>query len=374
MRKTFIILVAATYKYLLRPLIFLFDSETVHDFFVSFGEFLGKTPLRKIIKFLYTHNESTLKQKLFGIEFENPIGLSAGFDYKAKLTGILPFLDFGFESIGTITNLPYDGNRKPRLGRLIKTRSLMVNKGFRNEGIKKVSQKLKGHKFTIPIGISIGKTNTTNIKTQEGAIDDILSTFKFAEKSRLKNSYYELNISCPNLYGNIEFYDPIKLDGLCKAIALLHLSKPVFVKMPISNTNEEILEMMNIIIKYPFIKAVILGNLQKNRNDESFVKDELKKFTTGNFSGMPTQKRSNELIKLVYQNYGDKIKIVGCGGVFTGYDAYEKIKLGASLIQMITGLIFEGPQVVSRINFELVSLLKKDGFTNISQAVGTGIE
>jgi dihydroorotate dehydrogenase len=195
-----------------------------------------------------------------------------------------------------------------------------------------------------------------------------------AEKSRLKNSYYELNISCPNLYGNIEFYDPKKLDGLCKAVSALNLSKPVFVKMPISNTNEEILDMMSVIIKYPIFKAVIIGNLQKNRSDKSFIKDELKKFSVGNFSGMPTQKRSNELIKLIFKKYGEKIKIVGCGGVFSGRDAYEKIKLGASLVQMITGLIFEGPQVVSRINYELVYYLKKDGFTNISQAVGTNVE
>jgi len=369
MRKFFVILFGAFYKNILRPFIFLFDSEKVHNFFTGFGQILGNSWINSFLRILFLHKNTTLHQTLFEIDFENPIGLSAGFDYQAKLMNILPLVCFGFETIGTITNLPYEGNRKPRLGRLIKTKSLMVNKGFKNEGIKKISQKLKGKKFLFPVGISIGKTNTMQIKTQEKAVEDIISAFKIAQNYKLNISYYELNISCPNLVGNVEFYEPQKLEQLLKAVTALNLPKPVFVKMPISKTNEEILEMMDVIIKYP-IKAVIIGNLQKDRSDKSFVRQELIQFPIGNFSGKPTQKRSNELIKLVYQKYGNKIKIVGCGGVFSGIDAYEKIKSGASLVQLITGLIFEGPQLASQINFELVDLLKKDGFTNISESIG----
>ncbi len=359
------------YKQVLRPIIFLFNSEIVHDFFTTFGDFLGNSYLKVVIKWIFYHKENILFQELFGIKFENPIGLAAGFDYKAKLFNVLPFLNFGFETVGTITNGPYEGNPRPRLGRLVKTKSLMVNKGFKNEGIIKVSKKLSKRKFVFPVGLSIGKTNTMKLKTQKEAINDILYAFIIAEKAKLAISYYELNISCPNLYGNIEFYSPLKLNQLLKAVFSLKLSKPVFIKMPISNTNDEILAMMDIIVKYP-VKAVIVGNLQKDRGNKAFIKNELSKFPIGNFSGMPTQKRSNELIPLIYKKYTN-VKIIGCGGVFNATDAYEKIKLGASLVQLVTGLIFEGPQLASQINFELKDLLKKDGFKNISQAVGIDI-
>lgn len=374
MRKLFVVFSGLIYKNLLRPLIFLFNSEVIHEFFTSFGEILGKKPINKLPAVFFSQIDKNLNQTLFGIEFNSPIGLSAGFDYEAKLMDILPSVGFGFETIGTITNMPYEGNPKPRLGRLVKTRSLMVNKGFKNDGIKIISQKLKNRKFKIPIGISIGKTNTTKIKTQKEAVEDIISAFKIAENYKLNNCYYELNISCPNLIGNIEFYEPQKLEQLLKEINLLRLSKPVFIKMPISKTNDEIIGIMDVVVKYPFISAAIFGNLQKDRTDKSFIKEELRKYPIGNFSGKPTEKRSNELIKLVYQKYGKQIKIIGCGGVFNAKDAYEKIKLGASLVQLITGLVFEGPQLVAQINYDLVDLIKKDGFNNISESIGSGIK
>lgn len=374
MRKIILFSSAIFYKYFLRNILFLFDSEKVHEFFINLGEKIGKSYFFKnLLKFLFVKNNKLLKQNINGINFNNPIGLAAGFDYEAKLYKILPSLSFGFETIGTITNKPYEGNPKPRLGRLVKSKSLMVYKGFKNEGIIIIVKKLKDRKFEIPVGLSIGKTNSQNdIMTQEDAVEDIISAFKTAEKSKLNISYYELNISCPNLIGNIEFYEAQKLDELLKAVTELKLKKPLFIKMPISKTNEEIIKMMDIIIKYP-VSAVIIGNLQKDRKDKHFVKEELQKYPVGNFSGKPTEERSNELIKLAYENFGDKLVIIGCGGVFNAEDAYKKIKLGASLVQLITGLIFEGPQLVSQINLELPKLLKKDGFRNVSEAIGTSV-
>jgi len=370
MRLFFVNFLGIFYK-LLRPLIFLFDSETVHDFFTSFGEALGNIKILKyLIKFIFVSKNSSLNQNIAGINFENPIGLAAGFDYNAKLTQILSSISFGFETIGTITNLPYKGNPKPRLGRLVKSKSLMVYKGFKNEGIVKVSEKLEKLKFEIPIGLSIGKTNSQNDKmTQTDAEDDIISAFKIAEKSNLKISYYELNISCPNLFGNVSFYTPKKLEKLLTEVSKLNLKKPIFIKMPISKSDKEISYMLDVIIKFP-ITGVIFGNTQNNREDKSFVKEEVKNFPVGNFSGKPTWERSNQLIKFAYKNYGKKLVIIGCGGVFSAKDCYEKIKLGASLVQLVTGLIFEGPQLVSQINLELPKFLEKDGFKNINEAVG----
>lgn len=358
------------YKYFVKKVLFLHDPEMVHESMTIFGETIGKIkPIAGTIKSLVKLGSPMLEQSFFNINFQNPIGLAAGFDYEAKLTQILPSIGFGFGTVGTITNLPYGGNPKPMLGRLPKSRSLMVNKGFKNDGIKSVLKKLRDYSYEIPIGISIGKTNTSKIATQKQAIEDIISTFKETEKSKNNFSYYELNISCPNLMGNISFYEPSKLEELLAEIKKLNLKKPLFIKMPIEKSDREVLEMLNAIIKHP-VQGVIFGNLQKDRNDPALDPEEVKKFKVGYFSGKPTEKRSNELIKLAYKNFGKKLIIIGCGGVFNAKDAYVKIKLGASLVQMITGMIFEGPQVVSQINSGLVELLKKDGLTDISEAIG----
>lgn len=366
---------AIFYQKIIKPIFFLIYPEIVHNLMVWVGSNLARTPIIKFIgsKFVYFH--PSLRQKITGIEFDNPVGLAAGFDYNADLTQALYYLGFGFQSTGTITNLPYEGNPYPRLGRLPKSKSLMVNKGFKNIGAKKTAEKLAisgAEGFKIPVGISIGMTHSENIKTIEEAVKDIISAFKIFEERKVKNSYYELNISCPNLVHakNISFYPPKNLELLLTAVDKLRLKKPVFVKMPIEKTNNEIVKMLDEIIKHKSINGVIFGNLQKNRKDPSFNQSEVRKFKVGNFSGKPCEHRSNELIALAYKKYGNKLVIIGCGGIFSAEDAYKKIKLGASLVQLITGMIFQGPQLISQINLELIDLLKKDGFKNIKEAVG----
>lgn len=359
------------YKSILKRLFFCFEAEAMHAGLTDFGNFLGRyRSTRWLTSILFFYDNPVLIQNVAGINFKNPIGLSAGFDYQVKLTDIIPAVGFGFGTIGTITNNPYGGNPKPMLGRLIKSRSLMVNKGFKNDGVHRVVEKLAGKKFNIPLGISLGKTNgQQSVMTQEEAIQDIVSAFKAVEISAVPFSYYELNISCPNLFGSVEFYSVDHLRDLLIAVTGLKLTKPLFIKMPIEKSNEDVLKMMEVITSYP-VAGVIFGNLQKNRQDPSLDPEEVKKFSKGYFSGKPTEVRSNELIGLVYKNYCSKIIVVGCGGVFSAEDAYKKIKLGATLIQMITGLIFEGPEIISEINRGLVELLKKDGFNSINQAIG----
>lgn len=360
------------YKKILKPYFFSLDAEKVHQFMTRVGEFMGSSKLLRLkLKYLYSFTDSMLEQKIAGIKFENPIGLAAGFDYDARLTQALGPIGFGFQTAGTITNMPYKGNAKPRLGRLPESKSLMVNKGFKSKGAKKIAQSLRGQNFPIPVGISIGRTNSLKLRTQKQSIKDIISAFETFEKANVKNAYYELNISCPNLKGNISFYPPKNLAELLRSIDKLNLKKPVFVKMPIEKSDREVLAMLRVIEKSS-ITGVIFGNLQKNRSHKSFVKKEMKKFKDkkGNFSGKPCYQRSNELIRLAYKKYKDRFVIVGCGGVFTAKDAYAKIKLGASLIQLITGMVFEGPQIVSQINLELLRLLQKDGYDSIQKAIG----
>lgn len=358
------------YKNLAKPIFFLFDPELIHNSITSLGEISGNiSPINNLLKSTFAMKNKKLHQNIAGINFTNPIGLAAGFDYFAKLTQILPSMGFGFQTIGTITYGEYEGNPKPRLGRLPESKSLMVNKGYKNKGAIKTVQKLTNKNFVIPVGISIGKTNTRKKETQEEAVEDIISAFKIFESATINNSYYELNISCPNLYGNISFYPPKNLNELLTAVDKLKIQKPIFIKMPINETDSATKKMLDVIVKHK-IKGVIFGNLQKDRNDKSLLKQEVKKFKVGNFSGKPTEKRSNELIKLAFKNYGKKLIIIGCGGIFSAEDAYLKIKLGASLVQLITGLIFEGPTLVAQINNDLPKLLQKDGFKTISEAIG----
>lgn len=367
-------IIAFIYQKIIKQVFFLLDAEFVHISHIFLGDLLGKSLLKNYINWKFNYSTSKLKQKVSGISFPGPVGLAAGFDYEARLTQILYSLGFGFQSVGTITNLSYKGNPKPRLGRLPKSKSLMVYKGFKNEGAKAVENKMRNQKYEIPVGISIGMSNNLSIKNTNDAVKDVVAAFKIFDKSQTKNKYYEINISCPNLINTaVNFYKPVNLNLLLQSINRLKIKKPIFIKMPISLTNKEFLSLLDIISQYKIIRGVIIGNLLKDRMSPLLNKQEVKKFKVGNFSGKPCEPRSNELIKLTYKKYGEKLIIIGCGGVFNGQDAYKKIRLGASLVQLITGMIYQGPQLISQINLELERLLEKDGFSNIKQAIGTEI-
>lgn len=361
------------YAHVIKPILFKFDPESVHSKFTTIAERIGSSPwLTAALETIFNKKTTTIAQMVAGIRFESPVGLAAGFDYEACLTQILPAMGFGFHTVGTITNLPYEGNVRPMLGRLPKSRSLMVNKGFKNLGANATAKKLTRLSMSIPLGVSIGRTNNASIATQRDAVDDILQAFRTFESSTVQHRYYELNISCPNLHGGVTFYPSHYLEELLTAIDSLRLQRPVFVKMPIEKTNDEILAMLEVIARHSPV-GVIFGNLQKDRQNPTLNQNEVAHFPVGNFSGKPTYDRSNELISLAYKNYSDRFIIIGCGGVFSAQDAYEKITRGATLIQFITGLIFEGPQLASEINQQLPTLLERDGFSSISEAIGTHV-
>jgi len=359
------------YVYALKPIFFRIDPEKAHVSLVSVGRTMGDIGIAKSVSsFLLATLDERLTQHINGITFGNPIGLAAGFDYEANLTQILGSIGFGFQSVGTITNSSYEGNPRPMLGRLPLSKSLMVNKGFKNLGADATINKLKKLSFPIPVGISIGRTNRINLKTQTQSIDDIVTAFIKFEKSRVPNSYYELNISCPNLKGNISFYPPKNLNELLSAVDSLKIKKPIFIKMPIEESKKDTLAMLDIIAKHS-PAGVIFGNLAISRDNPVIHPSEQNKYNVGKFSGKPTFANSNERISLTYKHFKDRFVIIGCGGVFNAEDAYEKITRGATLVQMITGMIYQGPQVISSINNGLLDMLDRDGFTHLKDAIGT---
>lgn len=374
-RRLFLTKSAVLYKYFVKPVLFQFDPEFIHNRFMLKGNLLGTFALTRTLAryFHFYRDDKYLKQHLGNAVVHLPVGLSAGFDYEANITQITPEIGFGFHTVGTITNLPYQGNEKPRLGRLPKSKALLVNKGYKNLGADATIQKLEQLHFKIPIGISIGQSNRQDkIKTVKDAVEDIKTCFLKFEQSKVKHKYYELNISCPNLNSDIHFYEPSALKQLLDTLVKLKITRPVLAKMPIELDNKHFLAITDTLSSYhSLITGIIIGNLQKNRTDETLDQDEVSKWKRGNFSGKPTFKRSNELITLARKTYNNRFIIVGCGGIFSAEDAYEKFKAGATFVQLITGMIFEGPQLITSINRGIVEMMKNNGIKHVSEIYKT---
>ncbi len=361
-------LTGVVYRQVMKPVLFRLPADQVHESFLNLGEVLGNTPLRSIMRTGWAYQHPALTQKIQGIEFSTPLGLAAGFDYNAQLTSVLPDLGFGWHTIGSITHGRYGGNPAPMLGRLPLSNSLWVNKGFKNPGAAAVIKKLEISSLRMPTGISIGATNRSYDSLAE-QIGEYESAFQEFATSGLNHAYYELNISCPNLKVGVGFQDPAALRQLLQMVTSLNLTKPVWVKMPIDLDNQTFLTLVELIAQH-HLAGIIVGNLTKDYRNPALFQTEAQRWQKGGFSGKPTQQRSNAKIRLAYRHFGQDLIIVGTGGIFTAADAYQKIRCGASLLQLITGLIYQGPQVVGQIHHGLVKLLQRDGFNHLSAAIG----
>lgn len=362
------------YKKIIKPILFKFQADDVHTFFLKRGKMLGDIKFAKnLIGKVFSYKDPILNQKVAGISFENPVGLAAGFDYDADLIDILPSVGFGYHTVGTVTNLPYVGNPRPMLGRLPKSKSLLVNKGFKSMGMDSVLGKIgKNRKNSIPLGLSIGSTNKAYKKIEDMA-EDVYLSFEKALKVDYFD-YFELNISCPNLI-NVEnlkekFDDPVGFAILLNKLSYLNINKPLFIKMYAEKSSEETFALLSVAENYKWVTGVIMSNLVKDRSNKNLDKEEVANAGKGNFSGKPTEELSNNLISEVYKKYKDRFIIIGVGGIFNGADAYEKIKRGANLVQLVTGMVYEGPSVIGKINKELARLLRKDCYENVSDAIG----
>lgn len=359
------------YVNFLKKIFFRFNPEFVHDRMINLGNLLGKFSIsRFFISKIFNYEHQSLHQKIGGIEFKNPVGLSAGFDKNGKLINILGSVGFGFMEIGSVTMERYLGNPKPRLFRLPKSKGLVVYYGLMNDGVRKIVERIKSEYISNNsiLGISVAKTNCKETSTEEGGINDYFECLKYLEDQNI-GDYYTINVSCPNTFGGEPFTTPEKLSNLLRKISTLKINKPIFVKLPINLNFEEFDSLLKICVEYK-ITGVVIGNLTKVR-DPNLIKDIIPDNIKGGISGLPTQKLTNDLISYTYENYKDQLIIIGVGGIFSAEDAYEKIKRGASILQLITGMIYEGPQLIGQINKGLVELLEKDGYRNISQAIGT---
>ncbi|KKQ70862.1 MAG: protein PyrD, dihydroorotate dehydrogenase (fumarate) [Candidatus Peregrinibacteria bacterium GW2011_GWC2_39_14] len=358
------------YKNLLRPILFKFDPESIHRLFVEVGSVLGSFNItRKFTRRFFYYGDSMLEQKILGIEFKNPIGLGGGYDKNGETSSIMPDVGFGFMEIGSITNNPSKGNARPRIWRLPQSKALVVHYGLMNDGVKKIRTRIENKKFRIPLLINIAKTNDKTLTGDKG-INDYVECF---EQIKDLGDIIVINISCPNVSHETAHMDAKTLDKLLTKIDKEKAEKPILLKIASDLTPHDIDEMLAVTNKHK-ISGFIVANLAKSWERIPVIKDEIKPEMKGGISGKPAENLSNILIQEIYKKTRGKYIIIGSGGVFTAEDAYLKIKLGANLIEVITGMIYEGPQMVGDINRGIKKLLKRDGLKNIKQAVGTGVK
>ena len=344
----------------LRPFLFSLDPETAHDLAIKS---LKLNPLPS--KMFKVEDEEMLKIELLGKQFPNPIGLAAGFDKSAEVYNSILKLGFGFVEIGTVTPLKQFGNPKPRIFRLEPDNALINRLGFNNDGIEVIKARIKSDRKKGILGINIGP----NKETKDQKNDFCLGLKNFFEIV----DYITVNISSPNTEGLRDFHDKEKLKDL-----LLSLNKikkdnktniPLLLKISPDINDSHINEITEIAIKNNISAVIITNTTNANReNLISELKDE-----EGGLSGDPLQNISTNMIKKFYKELGNKIPIIGVGGVNSGKSAYEKIIAGASLLQLYTGFVYRGPSTAKEIKKELIQILKSEGVNNIKEAIGKGI-
>ena len=345
------------YKIFIRPLLFLLKPEAIHKIVFICLKIGSKIPgVKFILKSIFTINNQQLNKEVFGIKFKNPVGLAAGLDKNAEVFDMLGYMGFGFVEIGTVTPKAQDGNPKPRLFRLKKDLGLINRMGFNNKGVDYVVEQLKKKKSDIIIGGNIGKnTLTPNNK----AIDD----YEYCYDALIDYvDYIAVNVSCPNIKDLRELQDKESLLAILKRLKDKSLkeshNKPILLKISPDLTNVQLDDIIEIV-KISKIDGIIATNTTTKRQNLSISKEKINQIGDGGLSGKPLNDRSTEVIRYLSTKSNNKIPIMAVGGVLTTNDAIEKLNAGASLVQIYTGFIYEGPMFTKQINKYILNGLQK---------------
>ena len=358
------------YRSLLRPLLFRLPPETAHHLALKSLSLLK--PVNSILTRNVTASE-TIASKCFGLTFPNPIGLAAGFDKDGAALQELAGLGFGHIEAGTVTYHAQPGNPRPRLFRLPKDQALINRAGFNNSGAEAFARRAAKNRPKCVLGVSIGKSKITPL---ENAVDDYLASFELVYEIA---DYVAVNVSSPNTPQLRELQQSQQLSSLLSALQnrnrelqTIHQRTtplPLLVKLsPDLETNE--LEMIVDVVKSLEIDGIIATNTTIKRDNLSSSREEVVSCGEGGLSGKPLRSRATKMIGQLYQLTDGKIPIIGVGGVFGAEDAWEKIGAGASLVQLYTGFIYQGPRIAQRINDGLESFVKRAGFKNLKDAIG----
>ncbi|NTV44533.1 MAG: hypothetical protein HGA67_02440 [Candidatus Yonathbacteria bacterium] len=338
-----------SYRKVLRPIFFSLPPRVMHTLMTVLGERLGLfAPIRTLISSVWGYRGADITKTIDGIRYERPVLLSAGFDCDGRLTHILPSIALGGEEVGSVTALPCEGATDYGYTRLVRNKSIIVFKGLRNRGVDNIITRLQSKKRVknFVVGISIASTNNAQISNEDEALQDYVTTFRKLNDADV-GDYYTINISCPNAYKGETFANPQLLPKLITALQTIPTTKPVYFKMPINLEWPAFNELLAIIANSPY-QGVVIGNLNKDYTSLDYPEDAPSAYA-GGLSGKPCAILSNELIRKTREAYGERLTIIGTGGIFSGNDAMEKFDAGADLVQLITGIIFEGPGLVKEI-------------------------
>ena len=341
----------------LRSLIFKLDPETAHNLAIKSLKF-NLTPNI----FDDDKNNPLFLTKLFNKALENPIGIAAGFDKNAEVYNSLFRLGFGFVEVGTVTPLEQYGNPKPRVFRLVEDEALINRLGFNNLGAKNILDRIRSKKQIGLLGVNIGPNKDTKDRNE-----DYIKCLKIFHNNA---DYITINISSPNTEDLRSFHDESKLDELLKIInkekKSLNSNIPIVVKVSPDISDNDISKISNVLLDNN-IDAVIISNTSDSTREKL---SNILKHQKGGLSGKPIEEKSTNLINKFYNTLGGKVKIIGVGGVDSGMSAYKKFLAGADYVQLYTGMVYRGPNIVGIIKKELKKLLLRDGVKNYTEIIG----
>ncbi|MEZ4936413.1 MAG: quinone-dependent dihydroorotate dehydrogenase [Crocinitomicaceae bacterium] len=340
------------YKYILKPIFFRFQPERIHYIVFDLLKFTLAFPgMKWVFRKWYCIENPKLEREVFGLKFKNPVGLAAGFDKDAKLFNQLDYVGFGFIEIGTLTPVGQPGNPQPRLFRIPQDEGLINRMGFNNGGVEEAVERLKNRKTKVLIGGNIGKNKVT---PNDKAVGD----YEFAFNTLYAYvDYFVVNVSSPNTPNLRELQDKEPLTLLLTTLMKLRNSKsdkkPILLKIAPDLSNTQLDDIVDILLETK-IDGLIATNTTISRDQLKTSEGELNQIGNGGVSGKPVKQRSTEVIRYIYQKSQGKFPIIGVGGIHSPEDAMEKLEAGASLIQIYTGFIYEGPGLVKRINKKIL--------------------
>ncbi len=336
------------YTRLIRPVLFIFPPESIHRMVsVLLKVFFSIPGIAPLVRRYYTVGDPRLKRRVFGIDFPGPVGIAAGFDKEGSLYNQLSCFGFSHIEIGTVTPRPQRGNPRPRLFRLKADGALINRMGFNNHGIDEFVSNLKKQKKRVIIGGNIGKNTTT---PNNDAAADYCHCF---EKLYDYVDYFVINVSCPNIKDMEKLQDKGELKKIIISVQELNRAKvrpkPLLVKISPDLSYKHIDEMLEIV-KEAGLDGIVATNTTSKRPPLKTSREKLEKIGQGGLSGLPLRDRSTEIISYLHKRTGGNIPIIGSGGIFNFRDAAEKIEAGASLVQVYTGFIYNGPGIARKIN------------------------
>ena len=354
------------YRSLLRPLLFSLPPETAHELALHSLSFASRIST-KVLGNRYKRSPFGDLWR-FGLKFANPVGLAAGFDKDGVALEALAALGFGFIEAGTVTYSPQPGNPRPRLFRLPKDKALINRAGFNNKGAQAFAQRVSQHKPHCVLGVSIGRS-----KAATNAVRDYLNSFEIVHPVA---DYIAINVSSPNTPGLRELQEPDQLAPLLKALQSRNMelgSKPLLIKLAPDLTEKQ-MEAIVSVGRENNVAGIIATNTTIERDELRTPKTEIEACGAGGLSGVPLRKRSTTMIASLYRLTGGTLPLIGVGGIFTAEDAWEKICAGASLVQLYTGFIYQGPAIARDINDGIGRILQQEGFPSLAEAIGCRVK